>query len=730
MNEADAISEWDARFGWWSKWNSGSPEKVGQYEDLASGPFLNVDGLISDGCRTLDLTATESDNVTDKVNAYYYGPGLSATFDYDSFIHQLDHDPINNMASVSSLPNPALPGATNPFIVKQDLNAGDDYAMRVEEFKGSFKGAVCDDNIRIRLDVWGMEKDGTRQVNAVGMCFSQTSTQPLPPGHPSITQTPFNDKCHLLSQAQQIDWKTAEVKPVIEMHLGDNLSLEYSRPMRTFAADDALTSRYYVSTGVLSPTSNPPNPNNPFDYAVVPDNNTQMDQLKVSGLVSDNNRLYAFLMIGSNTNELIEQTRTFNDMDLRWTNTSVKNLSLTAYGKVYNEDEQIANVAELQQPVLNPGVTTTVLNEVVRQPIDYHNTTGGLRGTWRPFGCGYDQGGLAVAAGYEYCDMDRLNALYPLGQAQTSITSPLLPAGSVLDEEHTITNCFQIGPEYRWSAGLDTYLHYKFQAADQPLTGVNASNSTGAFEGHTVYLNSPIFDTLLPQYDNIVEVGFNWFPCDWFMLNASLGCEKGTNNSTPDVSSPTPIANGTITPVNFDEENWPVTINAWYRASNCWSLSAGYSIFSNFVGQNITEADQTLFNNNPASANPPLTQKWNYSGQSHVVTLGTRYALTERITLTGQFEWVRGNDLIYQSLQPTTTAGAPVGSQLGSYCRVTNETTRLTLAPTGKSGRGWSSSRGTNCTTSTTFTMSSRAATRPVWPRALWAGSRQCSRRT
>ena len=34
--------------------------------------------------------------------------------------------------------------------------------------------------------------------------------------------------------------------------------------------------------------------------------------------------------------------RWFNDVDMRWTNTSIKNVSLTAYGKIYNEDEQNA----------------------------------------------------------------------------------------------------------------------------------------------------------------------------------------------------------------------------------------------------------------------------------------------------------------------------------------------------------------------------------------------------
>jgi len=60
--EGDDVSEWDGRLGFWSKWNSGSPEKVGAYENLDSGAFWNVDGLQSDGCRTIGVTGTGSDN--------------------------------------------------------------------------------------------------------------------------------------------------------------------------------------------------------------------------------------------------------------------------------------------------------------------------------------------------------------------------------------------------------------------------------------------------------------------------------------------------------------------------------------------------------------------------------------------------------------------------------------------------------------------------------------------
>ena len=100
--------------------------------------------------------------------------------------------------------------------------------MRVRELKGSFKGTI-NDNLRVRLDVWGLEKDGTRQANAVAMCYTQTTT--LPPDHPPV-QTFSGQKCHLLSQPQMIDWTTTEIKPVVEVHLGDRITVEYSRPMR------------------------------------------------------------------------------------------------------------------------------------------------------------------------------------------------------------------------------------------------------------------------------------------------------------------------------------------------------------------------------------------------------------------------------------------------------------------------------------------------------------------
>ena len=54
--------------------------------------------------------------------------------------------------------------------------------------------------------------------------------------------------------------------------------------------------------------------------------------------------------------------RWFNDMDVRLTNTSIENVSLTAYGTIYNEDEQTPNTAAVTSVNQGPehGRTSTL----------------------------------------------------------------------------------------------------------------------------------------------------------------------------------------------------------------------------------------------------------------------------------------------------------------------------------------------------------------------------------
>jgi hypothetical protein len=633
LNQPPRFSEYVGRFGWWAMWNKGSPAKTGEYQDLKPSPFWDLDGLTSDGRQTLNFYGTGTDNESSKAGLNYYRGDFRANVDYERFPHRLDHDPMNNLPNYNSFSD----NPKDPEFIKQDLNVGKDYVMRVQELNASFKKNIGD-NLKVRLDVWGMQKDGNRQVSAIAKCYTQTATTP-PPGHPPVGAF-SGQRCHVLSQMQQIDWTTTEIKPVIEARLGDNITVEYSRPMRSFSAADSTASRYYDFSGRLTynATTNP----NPYANAVVPDGYTQMDQLKIGAKLSENTQAYANLMIGDTVEREIDMDRWFNNTDLRITNTSVENLSLTGYGKIFNEDESFPNLANVLRVNRGPAVngktndqpTSAVVSGSLFHPINYHNTTAGLKGVWRPYGGGYSTKGLALVGGYEYCELDRQFATHTIA------------GDGIFNQPHTTYNSFQIGPDYRWSSRFDTYLRYKYQNTVRPLVGLQQ------------FAN--VYNTMLPENDHIVEMGFNWFPSDWFLLNATIGVERADNHSRY---------------ADFDEENYPMSFTAWYAVNCKFSLSAGYSVYSNFVTQDITLADQLT----SGSRTLPVTGQWNYGGQAHVISFGSRYAMTDQINLTGQVEWVRGDNSVNNSPMTFVTSPTTVTPQLGTYSRVLNETTRVTM---------------------------------------------------
>ena len=638
-------AQWDVRFGWWGFWNNGSPAKVGEYQDIKPSPFWDVDGFSSDGARTLAITATGNDNETTTANVYLFGPGATVKLDYDRYLHRRDHDPLDNMADLDpTLPN--SPGGTDPLVMKQDLNVGQDYAVRVQELKGSIKGIYDDGNIKVRLDIWGLKKEGTRQTNLTAMCYNRNvSGAALPPDHLGLGGADLGTftgaRCHVLSQAQRINWLTMEVKPVVEARLSDRFTVEYSRPMRGFTADDQGASRFYDVTGSLTynattsnnPPLNPPNAD-PYLTGVVPDSYTEMDQLKIGGDLTENTKAYAFLMVGHTVNREIDMTRWFNNVDLRLTNSSIDNVRLTGFGKVFNEDEQmpsLANVTALET-YNNTRPSQANWQPTLEHPINYHKTTAGLKGTWRPGGYGFDRGGLAIVGGYEYDDLQRKYAIFE------SDTTPVV----TLDESTTITHGFQVGPYYRWSPQFDTYLRYKFQNANQPLIGFKPLNG--------------IYNTLLPENDHIVELGFDWFPSDWFMMNLTVGIERAVNHSQY---------------ADFGEENYPLTFSAWYAMTRRLSVSAGYAIYSNFVGQDITVGDDAV-----GSTVPPVSGQWSYGGRAQVLTFGSRYALTEAVRLTGDLEFVRGHNQITNS----PVDAFAISPELGTYSEVLNESAQFAWA--------------------------------------------------
>jgi hypothetical protein len=361
------VSDPMVRLGWWANKVSGSPYRVGEYENWTSGPFVNIDGLWSDGCRTLDLSATMTDDSDGSVRAYYYGPDVEAKVDYDAFPHNLGHDPLSNMATYKPGGAP-IPSTLADTIFKEDYNPGVDYAIQVQEFKANLKGQVTE-NIRWRLDLFEMEKVGVRQENSIAPCYTI-------PGHASVP--PNTTKvCHDCSNAQSIDWKTTEITPRLEGNWGA-LTIEYSHPLKIFNADDSTVTRdYYGGSASALPlaAAGTPAGTYQYDYAVVDDNITNIDQVKISLNFDDDNKFYALMLNGDTYNNSIGTNRYFNNVDVRWTNTSIENLTLCTFWKQFNECETLVSPANAPYGdyILPSGAYNTYGNPTTNQDTDRHS---------------------------------------------------------------------------------------------------------------------------------------------------------------------------------------------------------------------------------------------------------------------------------------------------------------------------------------------------------------------
>ena len=240
---------------------------------------------------------------------------------------------------------------------------------------------------------------------------------------------------------------------------------------------------------------------------------------------------------------------------------------------------------------------SNILTTTLQQDTNESTFTTGLNGVWRPGGYGYGLGGLAIMAGYEYNNINRQLADYNT----SNLVAP------VLTQYNTVTNSFQVGPDMRWSQYFDTYLHYKFQAAQSPLVGVQGYNS--------------VANSLLPTTDNMVEIGGTWMPNEHFMLNATFGVEYAVNQESVGITNPTASVTSAYSNnnISFDEEDYPFSINFFYGVTGNFSITGGYSEMSNFIAQNIFAADQT------SGGTPTLGGRWSYGGRADVFNLGAEY---------------------------------------------------------------------------------------------------------
>lgn len=561
------------RLGWWATNTSGSPTKVAEYEGLGASPFVDVDGLLSDGKRTVDVSATNLDSDSRQVGMNYFAGQTSVRGGYQRYPHRLPHDPLGNMGDAAS----------GQEIIREDLNVGEDYAIRVEEIRASYKYKL-NEHITARLNFFNQRKSGVRQANAMTHCFGEVPTPPLPP--PAVPAA-----CHVLSQRQMIDWETVKLEPVLEAKFGP-VRVEYSRPMRFFSQDDQIVLGQFWEVGPHFPVERP--------YAFVPDNVSQIDRVKVAADLGCDTDLYARLSAGDTEDKFRETHRNVQSYDVRLTNRSWDRLSLTGYITANKQTNQFPpfflpeEVRELSVP------NAWVPPYGIRHPIDYSTTMAGAEAGWRPFGNAGSARGLLLTAGWEQGSLHRTYADYYIEDLQTFV-----------NEEHTPVTSWHLGASMRFSPRLDTYLRFKQRMLEDPLFGVNR------YEGAT--------NTNMPEDDQLVELGGTWRPVYNVTANATIGMQNRTHHSA--------IA-------DFNETSFPVTCTLWYAPTAAWSLSAGCAFYSSRIGQDI------LFPSDTPLVETWDRSRWDYGGRYRVLNFGAAYAWTPKISLSGGLELVSGQDTL------------------------------------------------------------------------------------
>ena len=612
------------RFGWWGTSWDGSPVKIGEYQSLGASPFYDVEAISSNGQQTLDFTLTGLDSETNYASLNFYGPAVSAKVNYQRYPRRLDHDPLTGYDLDSGVP----PGP-NDNVVSEDLNVGEDYAIRVQELDAKFKGRWSD-NLKWRLNLWGQRKFGERQTNAVAHCF--------------FVGGAAGNTCHVLSQSQTIDWLTMEIQPVVEAEF-ENVTVEYSRTMRSFGQDDGIVSRQYTNFNGFQDGS-------PYNYALVPDNFTQIDRLKIGASLTENNQFYGNLFVGDTKNEFRDTHRNYNGFDLRLMNNTYDDLNITAYASRYQETNELPTTF-LTAPPLAPA--NTYDEDSLRHPVDYFRTRAGVKGTWKPFGkspryypsYGFLDGS-SFAAGYEYHQLERDFATYN--------TTPVPPGP--FTQPDTITHKIELGPSTRWSRSLQTYTRYKGQFIHVPLIGVSEySDDDPDIQG--------TFNSNLPEQVHSVEIGSTWTPTDNFMTTAQFTIENSWHRSQF---------------ANFTENNYPIVCTVWYAPTNRWSLTSGYAYFNNWIDQNITLGANR---GDPAETE---TTRWNYAGRNHLASFNANYAWSECVQLVGGYEWNRGSNAFIVPTSPHAADGVD-WSLLPSLSDVEAETQRLTAGVDWQPGR-------------------------------------------
>ncbi len=625
------INEQLVSAGWWLSSVQGSPGQVARYQDLEPAPVWRVDSLRSDGTETSKFYAAGPDQETNDFRLSWYFSNLIADIHYQRYIDRTEADRLLNFPQpVAEHAHPGSDPSNFGQYMAEDLNVGDDYAIRIQQLKADFRGDI-NKHAKWRLNVWSMRRSGHRQAIALSHTYSR------PDVHGNC------QACHLLSQRQRIDWTTVEIEPVFETQRGP-ITVAFSLPLRSFTSSDQPVTRWY----------NPPPANYggeaippqlgseaypvgaEYPYGHVPENFTQTRKLKVGVDLSPSRNLYALLHHGSTDNLFRNTRRNFSGADLRLTDRTVPGITWTSYVKYSHQDNPLpteligAEFLEFDrydesiepcdvdlsrsyggcacapippQCVLgSDGIPDFFARDALNDPVDYRRTTIGFNGRWRPFrhARGWRRG-LACYGRYEYQRLERGDAQF---EAATAVGTLV-----ILDQSMSHRHSVRMGLTQRWATTLDTFVRYRAWFESDPLYGVRENNA--------------LTNSNLPTSAHTIEAGGTWSPWDALIASGTLGLESRQHDSN--------IA-------DFGEWDYPMSFSLWYVLNASWSFSAGYAYHATRIRQAITLGDDF----DDGSYHAPATEWWPYRARSHVISAGCRWRWNPRISWRGDVHFVRG----------------------------------------------------------------------------------------
>ena len=618
LNDGQDPSDMAIRFGWWATQQKGSPWVVGQWQDTHSSPFWDVDGLWTNGVRTFNYSATGTDNESTRAIGQLYGPNGQASFLFNRFIHAQENEPLtnfNNMIVNSPANNNGINADTR--IVPDDFNAGQNMAMRVDQFESKLQANLTD-RLKLGVNIWEQREFGNRDADSTNHCFLISKM--------GLSQT----ACHVVSQTQHIDWNTFEITPTLD-YRGDKFNIQYSHTLRVFRADDQDVTMDYGTLATGSGLSTWLNGVLPVD--VVPSSVFNEDKIKLAIDIADHTKFYGFGYVGEVENNDVGVQREFGGVDLRLTNTSFKGLSVTAYGKNYNQSGETptsALPASETLPATGVPLTPTQVQNLIPNPYGFNRYTTGIKGSYRPWaGASCDDSwykSLSFTAGYEYEYLIRVNQDW-----YEATSSGITPTTRILYQPNTTTQTLNFGVQSSLSSDLYAYLRYKLQFIDGALLGFTPDNGN---------VNSS-----LPDLRNVFEFGCEWFPSTRF---------GGSFNQEINLSgrhgSPTAVNYGYDLPasfLDFGENTYSSSLVLWYRPTDKWTLTGDANYFYNKINQYIALADSSTDTGTPSS-NPtyPTLQQWNYGGTAVVLGCNANYAITRCVRLTAGYEISDGTNRI------------------------------------------------------------------------------------